>query len=592
MSAPLAALIWIGLRLTLPRILSAAARYAIWWAALAVAVALPAVYLPAHPSASVVRIADPPEVPPEIASPPAAVIHAIPIPTAKPPRFPLQIPAGPWIKWISAAWALAATLFLLRLAVSFALLSGRKARARIISESVPASTRRTVRMAVSDEVSAPMAAGFLRPTILIPARLFGQLDGSELDFIGLHEAAHFARRDDYALIVERLVEALFALHPIVHWIARRIDLEREIACDDRVVEATGRPLPYAACLTRVAELTGGVCASFAAAAATREGSHLTRRVEMLLDKTRDTGTRWGTRWLKTRLACALAVVSALAWTAARTPALLAVTTPSQTAPPAPAVAAAETPLPKTPPRLIAQAAPPKPPAPERPADAAAPSRVVLVPVEVADYQDRVVAGLNQQNFRILEDDVEQQISYFSAIDEPASLGVVSQNPDGLTLPLQEELVRLQQTVPVRVEFIETADANLSIGDAARPAMNRIRQEGHTMHRVVLVLDGHGAAPLLSYTEGGVTVISAPGTNDAVQTIASFLQGNSYILGYTPLNRSTDGKYRHIRVTLSRVQGLPPLTIHYRSGYYASENPAICNGRVLSFAPLPPNATCY
>ena len=33
-------------------------------------------------------------------------------------------------------------------------------------------------------------------------------------------------------LVQRILEALFALHPMVRWIARRIDLEREIACDD------------------------------------------------------------------------------------------------------------------------------------------------------------------------------------------------------------------------------------------------------------------------------------------------------------------------------------------------------------------------
>jgi beta-lactamase regulating signal transducer with metallopeptidase domain len=598
-SAPLAGLIWTGLRLTSRRILSASARYVIWWVALAVTIALPSAFLPerlpGHSSAGA-----PLQVPMELASPLPSVRHATPLPSPKPrmapgtPRFPLRIAAGPWIEWISAAWALAASLFLLRLLASCVLLSDRKARARRVPVAVSASTGRNVRMAISDEVSAPMAVGFFHPTILIPTRLANQLDGAELDFIGIHEAAHFARFDDYALVVERLLEALFALHPIVRWIARQIDLEREIACDDRVVEATGRPHPYAACLTRVAELTGGSRESFAAAAATREGSHLTRRVEMLLDKTRRTGTRW----LKTRLACALVIVSALAATAAHAPALLAFTTPPPPAihlPKAPAIPAV-TVTPKPLPQLIAQAAPLQPPAPERTAAAptiAPPVQLVLEPVQVRDPQDRSVTGLTQQNFHVFENEVEQQISYFATTDIPASLGVVSQNPDGLTLPLQEELVQLQQAVPVRIEFIESANSQLPFRDAAAAAMNRIRElQTHTTHQVILMLDAQLELPgVLSYTEGGVTLIAVSlGLDDAVKAIAPYLAGGSYLLGYTPTNPPAAGKYQRIRLVLSPPKGLPPLLVRYRLGYFGSMGGM--HGVCGSLPGLPPSViTC-
>src|SRR5215469_14000850 len=104
----------------------------------------------------------------------------------------------------------------------------------------------------------PIVAGLRRPSILLPATLLGALGEDELDQIGIHEAAHIARCDDRALILQRVLEALLPLHPVVRWIARRIDLEREIACDDFVVRAFGNPRPYAACLTRVAELTNGI----------------------------------------------------------------------------------------------------------------------------------------------------------------------------------------------------------------------------------------------------------------------------------------------------------------------------------------------
>src|SRR5258708_30495663 len=46
--------------------------------------------------------------------------------------------------------------------------------------------------------------------------------------------SHLARYDDWLRMVQALVTALCGLHPAVHFIGARIDLEREAACDDRV----------------------------------------------------------------------------------------------------------------------------------------------------------------------------------------------------------------------------------------------------------------------------------------------------------------------------------------------------------------------
>ncbi len=44
--------------------------------------------------------------------------------------------------------------------------------------------------------------------------------------------------------------------------------------------------------------------------------------------------------------------------------------------------------------------------------------------------------------------------------------------------------------------------------------------------------------------------------------------NQYVLGYAPLNRERDGKYRHVQVKLVQPRGLPPLRAFWRLGYYA------------------------
>jgi VWFA-related protein len=44
--------------------------------------------------------------------------------------------------------------------------------------------------------------------------------------------------------------------------------------------------------------------------------------------------------------------------------------------------------------------------------------------------------------------------------------------------------------------------------------------------------------------------------------------NRYVLGYSPRDKSRDGKYRRIEVKVLPPRGLPKLTAHWRRGYYA------------------------
>jgi len=44
--------------------------------------------------------------------------------------------------------------------------------------------------------------------------------------------------------------------------------------------------------------------------------------------------------------------------------------------------------------------------------------------------------------------------------------------------------------------------------------------------------------------------------------------NQYVIGYRPTNGTRDGKWRKIKVKLVPPKGLPPLTVHAKTGYYA------------------------
>jgi Ca-activated chloride channel family protein len=466
LSAPVTAAVWLALRLVPRRGLNAATRYAVWWTTLAIATALPALYLPIHEGnwtghRSSSTIAFPPLSTGlgrlarigrsgKPAAPPAheSVFSLQGSPSSGASSsyggslFFVEI-TGRWPQWILTAWVLVTSLLLVRLVLSYLMLDRRNARACAAPAHLAArveawlahcgAPRRGVRLAASAEISAPIAAGPHRPSILIPARLFEQLEEGELEQIGLHEAAHLARGDDYALILQRVIEALFPWHPVVRWITRRIDLERETACDDFVVAATGRPRSYAACLTRIVELTGGVRASMVASAATHESSHLAKRVEVLLDKDRNTRTRL----LKARLAVIVVALAALAWVAETTPALLVFAMTSELAPLRHLIAVPNAtgsapqmlPKPSSPtPALSSAAQRPQttglpfqtPPSVVRLADTA----LVLIPVEVTDPRDRFVTGLDKDNFKLFEDGVEQEIAQFSSEEVALSVGIV------------------------------------------------------------------------------------------------------------------------------------------------------------------------
>ena len=55
--------------------------------------------------------------------------------------------------------------------------------------------------------------------------------------------------------------------------------------------------------------------------------------------------------------------------------------------------------------------------------------------------------------------------------------------------------------------------------------------------------------------------------DAAEKVAIELR-NQYVLGYSPSNKTRDGKYRRVEVKMNHVKGLPKLTPVYRTGYYA------------------------
>jgi Ca-activated chloride channel homolog len=101
--------------------------------------------------------------------------------------------------------------------------------------------------------------------------------------------------------------------------------------------------------------------------------------------------------------------------------------PAQT-PTHPAPAPAPNQNPGAPPQSITIPSPPTPGKPYSGLEGKDAVRVdvdlALVNVTVTDPYNRLVTGLEQENFRVFEDNVEQEITHFSAEDVPISIGVI------------------------------------------------------------------------------------------------------------------------------------------------------------------------
>lgn len=317
--APLVTLSW--------RRASAASRHLVWTLALAASLAVPAL------SAAIAKL-DAPRI--EItawreqpaSSPATAALPAEASPAAEmnaapevvhPRRGPDESPAvqelvssgtespildasrTPPFDWRSALvplWLAGAVLALIPLMIA-------QVRVRSIARnSIPAGKRWTdlvaatpsisrfagrVRMLESPGASMPMTWGVLRPTLLVPGRAEKWADWQRRDIL-LHELAHVERRDCLTQLVAHVACAVYWFNPLAWLAAHRMRVERELACDDRVINAGSRASDYASNLLDVARSLRAPSMTSQTAIAMARPSQLSGRLLAVLDKRRNRRT--------------------------------------------------------------------------------------------------------------------------------------------------------------------------------------------------------------------------------------------------------------------------------------------------------------
>lgn len=163
----------------------------------------------------------------------------------------------PPMDWVRVAWLAGTLLLLARLGFAHWICARLRVR--------------------PDLVKAPMAYGLLRPAILLPEAARDWPEAMR-DAVVAHEQAHLDRHDLWTQLAIEVVTALFWWHPLVWFARRQAMLERERACDDRVIAGGVPATDYATHLLAVARH-----ASAPPVAALSTTQLLERRLNAMLD---------------------------------------------------------------------------------------------------------------------------------------------------------------------------------------------------------------------------------------------------------------------------------------------------------------------
>jgi len=266
--------------------------------------------------------------------------------------------------------------------------------------------------------------------------------------------------------------------------------------------------------------------------------------------------------------------------------------------------------------------------------------LVLVPVTITDPMNRLVTGLEQEDFQVFENSGKQKITSFASEDAPVSIGIIFDLSGSMSSKLiraRESILQFIKTANPQDEFfvigfnerpelmanftssVEDIEARLatvrsghrtSLLDAIYYGLVKMKEARHERKALLIVSDGGDNNS--RYTEGEVRsqvresdveiysigifdpyastpeeragpellnevseqtggrlfrVDNIAEMGDIAEKVSVELR-SQYVIGYRPGNLTRDGKWRKVKVKVNPPAGLPPLTVHARTGYYA------------------------
>lgn len=107
-------------------------------------------------------------------------------------------------------------------------------------------------------LTSPIAAGLVKPVIILPIHMLSEFTEKEIRFILLHELTHIKHRDLFLNRFLALMQALYWYHPVVWIELREMRKDQEVGCDLSVLSMLEENsyLDYGKTLIRFAENIG------------------------------------------------------------------------------------------------------------------------------------------------------------------------------------------------------------------------------------------------------------------------------------------------------------------------------------------------
>lgn len=188
---------------------------------------------------------------------------------------------------VLSIWLAGALWGLSRLAVGWKQAHRLRAQARHAPELQKMMARELpsrASIAFSDAAGGPMVVGLRRPCILLPPSLAAAMAPAVLTDLLRHEIAHIDRRDLWMAAAQRVLMSLYWWSPFLARIGARLDLAREMACDERAAMRAAGGHAYAGSLLAGVDMLRRSCAPSAVLAVGMSGdrSTLARRIDALL----------------------------------------------------------------------------------------------------------------------------------------------------------------------------------------------------------------------------------------------------------------------------------------------------------------------
>lgn len=171
----------------------------------------------------------------------------------------LSVAAWCMTAWAAIALALAAAMVwqyrrYARLVLRHATPAPDTLQSVVNAQAEQLGVSRTVPVLVSPVIHTPAVFGFLKPSILLPGDWNEQFAAGDLAGILAHEVAHIKRGDLPVTVAAAMLSCVYWFHPAVWFANLQQRREREMACDDMVLESSRQPgKAYAASLLKAAE---------------------------------------------------------------------------------------------------------------------------------------------------------------------------------------------------------------------------------------------------------------------------------------------------------------------------------------------------